>query len=282
MGEAWAGFATLGPMARSVRDVATMLDVLHGPVVGDPYWAPDPVTSFRAACDISPHHLKIGMISKTSLTKVDAETIAALEAAAKDFEDMRHNVEPISADPGGRMRDIVMTLICAGVGSMPVADISLVDPVVRELWEAGQKMSAAQYIGIVTQMHNMAREVVQELSPYDCVISPVTSSPAVKTRYAAVASEQISERASGLDTVHFRLQRDRPAGVFGAERLQPRRPAAGAANCRTSGRRGDDYRAGGAIRKSASVEGQASEARLTIEVANPNRREDLTDARSIY
>lgn len=179
-GEAWAGFATFGPMARSVRDAATMLDVMHGNVVGDPYWAPEPITSFKAAVEIPPRHLRIGMITKTSLVKVDPETIAALESAAKSFEEMGHRVEPISCDPGGRMRDIVMALICAGVGSVPVTDVNLVDPVVRELWETGQKMTAAQYIGIVTQMHNMSREVVQELAPYDAVISPVTSRPAVR------------------------------------------------------------------------------------------------------
>src|SRR5882757_8489180 len=179
-GEAWAGFATFGPMARSVRDAATMLDVMHGNVVGDPYWAPEPITSFKAAVEIPPKHMRIGMISKTSLAKVDAETIAALESAAKSFEEMGHRVEPISCDPGGRMRDIVMALICAGVGSVPVFDVNQMDPVVRELWETGQKMTAAQYIGIVTQMHNMSREIVQELAPYDAVISPVTSRPAVR------------------------------------------------------------------------------------------------------
>ena len=179
-GEAWAGFATFGPMARSVRDAATMLDVMHGNVVGDPYWAPEPITSFKAAVEIPPRHLRIGMITKTSLVKVDPETIAALESAAKSFEDMGHRVEPLSTDPGGRMRDIVMALICAGVGSVPVTDVKLMDPVVRELWETGQKMTAAQYIGTVTQMHNMSREIVQELAPYDAVISPVMSRPAVR------------------------------------------------------------------------------------------------------
>jgi amidase len=179
-GEAWAGFATFGPMARTVRDVATMLDVMHGPVVGDPYWAPEPVTSFSAAVGIAPRHLRIGMISKTSLAKVDSETLDALASAARLFEEMGHRVEPISCDPGGRLRDIVMPLICAAVGSTPVTDINLVDPVVRELWELGQKMTAAQYIVTVTQMHNVSREIVRELAPYDAVISPVTSSPAVK------------------------------------------------------------------------------------------------------
>ena len=179
-GEAWAGFATYGPMARSVRDVATMLDVMHGPVVGDPYWAPEPITSFKAAVDISPRRCRIGMITKTSMTKVDPETISALESAAKVFEDMGHSIEPLTSDPGARLREVVMALICAGVGSVPVTDIKLVDPVVRGLWEAGQKMSAVEYITMVTQMHNLSREIVQELAPYDAVISPVTSSPAVK------------------------------------------------------------------------------------------------------
>ena len=159
-------------MARSVRDVATMLDVMHGPVVGDPYWAPPPVTSFKAAVESAPRHLRIGMISKTSLSKVDSETLDALESAAKVLEQMGHRVEPISCDPGGRLRDIVIPVICAGVGSTPVKDINLVDPVVRALWDAGQKITAVEYITKVTQMHNMSREIVQELAPYDAVISP--------------------------------------------------------------------------------------------------------------
>ncbi len=179
-GEAWAGFATFGPMARSVLDVATMLDVMHGPVVGDPYWAPEPVTSFRSAVGIPPRKLRIGMITKTALAKVDSETIDALQSSARLFEEMGHRIEPLNVDPGARMRDIVMSLICAGVGSVPVTDINLVDPVVRELWETGQKMTASQYIATVTQMHNMSREIVQELAPYDVVISPVTSRPAIK------------------------------------------------------------------------------------------------------
>jgi amidase len=130
-GEAWAGFATDGPMARSVRDVATMLDVMHGPVVGDPYWAPAPVTSFKAAVESTPRQLRIGMISKTALSRVDSETLDALDSAAKVLEQMGHRVEPISCDPGGRLCDIVIPVICAGVGSTPVKDINLVDPVVR-------------------------------------------------------------------------------------------------------------------------------------------------------
>ena len=179
-GEAWAGFATPGPMGRSVRDVATMLDVIHGPVVGDPYWAPEPITSFKAAVEIAPRRCRIGVISKSALAKVDDETLSALDDACKAFEAMGHKIEPLNVDPGGRMREVVASLIAAGVSSVPIEKPELMDPVVRDLWSAGKKISASEYIGSVMQMHNMARDLVQELAPYDAIISPVTSRPAVK------------------------------------------------------------------------------------------------------
>jgi amidase len=179
-GEAWAGFATSGPMARTVKDVATMLDVMHGHVVGDPYWAPDPITSFRSAVEISPRKLRLGVISKTAITKVDPETVAALESACALFAEMGHIVEPIDVDPAAMMRDTVMALIGAGIASAPIENPALMDPIVREAWEAGQKVSAREYIATVTQMHNLAREVVQKLAPYDAVLSPTLSRPAVK------------------------------------------------------------------------------------------------------
>ena len=37
------GLATAGPIARTVRDAAAMLDVLAGRRAGDPSWAPPPV-----------------------------------------------------------------------------------------------------------------------------------------------------------------------------------------------------------------------------------------------
>src|SRR5690348_7442852 len=70
VGEAWAGFATIGPIARSVRDVAMFLDVLAGPVVGDPYWAPMPSEPFSAAVDRHPKKLRLAAILESTAGKV--------------------------------------------------------------------------------------------------------------------------------------------------------------------------------------------------------------------
>jgi amidase len=179
-GEAWAGFATTGPMARTVRDVAAFMDVMAGHVEGDPYWAPDPVCSFRAAVEIAPRNLKIALLPRSAITRGDPESEAATEAAGKVFEAMGHHVEPVKVDPGAMLRDVCMKLIAAGVGSVPVPKPELMDPVVRELWEAGRKISASEYILTVTQMHNTARQVVHALGAYDAIISPTLARPAVK------------------------------------------------------------------------------------------------------
>ncbi|MGO9606680.1 MAG: amidase [Candidatus Binataceae bacterium] len=179
-GEAWAGFATSGPMARSVRDIALFLDVLAGHVYGDPYWAPDPVTSFRSAVDIPPRHLRIAVLPKSAITRGDSESEAALASAAKVFEEFGHTVEAVDVDPGARLKDSVMALITAGIGSVPVEKAELMDPVVRYAWERGRKISAHEYISIVATMHNTAREVLQELQAYDVLLSPTLARPAVK------------------------------------------------------------------------------------------------------
>ncbi|MGO9451248.1 MAG: amidase [Candidatus Binataceae bacterium] len=179
-GEAWAGFATSGPMARSVRDIALFLDVLAGHVYGDPYWAPDPVTSFRSAVEIPPRHLRIAMLPKSAITRGDSESEAALASAAKVFEEFGHTVEAVEVDPGARLKDSVMALITAGIGSVPVEKAELMDPVVRYAWERGRKISAHEYINIVATMHNTAREVLQELQAYDVLLSPTLARPAVK------------------------------------------------------------------------------------------------------
>ena len=62
------GLATAGPIARTVRDAAAMLDVLAGRRVGDPSWAPPPVGTFLAACDRDPGRLRIARFAEPVVT----------------------------------------------------------------------------------------------------------------------------------------------------------------------------------------------------------------------
>ncbi len=76
------GFATSGPIARSVHDAAMFLDVIADPVVGDPYWAPVPTEPFSAAVARRPKKLRLATILESAESKVDPEVKAATESMA--------------------------------------------------------------------------------------------------------------------------------------------------------------------------------------------------------
>ena len=179
-GEAWAGFATSGPIARSVRDIAMLLDVMSGPVIGDPYWAPLPSESFVAAVSRRPKKLRFAAISESSVGEVDPEVKAAFESALRVFQDMGHSVETVKIDPAAQLVDVTGVIIAAGISSVPVPNPELMDPVVRASWDQGHQISAAAYINATTQMHNVARQIMQTLAPYDAILTPTLTRPAVR------------------------------------------------------------------------------------------------------
>src|SRR5579871_470654 len=79
-GEGWGGCATTGPIARTVRDAAWMLDVMAGPAIGDAYWAPPPEKPFITALDARPKKLRLAALCETAFADVDPETLAAFES----------------------------------------------------------------------------------------------------------------------------------------------------------------------------------------------------------
>jgi amidase len=180
MGEAWAGFATSGPIACSVRDAALFLDVLAGPVIGDPYWAPMPSEPFSTAVYRRPQKLRLAAILESAEGKVDPEVKAATESALKTFEEMGHTVEQIELDPAAMLIDVAGVIMTAGIGSLPIANPELMDPLIRATWERGKNYSAAEYINAITQMHNISRTIMQTLAPYDALITPTLTRPAVR------------------------------------------------------------------------------------------------------
>jgi len=177
-GEGWAGCSTKGPIARSVRDAALLLDVMAGPVTGDPYGLPLPEHPFSSAVRRRPKGLRLAALSETVLAAVDDETLAAFDAACRVVRELGHRVEPIKLDLTRIMGAVQIITVC-GIGSYKLDDPGLLDPVVRQIWELGRQFSAADYIGAVTTMHNTAREIVQELAPYDALLTPTLTRPAV-------------------------------------------------------------------------------------------------------
>ena len=93
---------------------------------------------------------------------------------------MGHRVEAIDLDPGTMLLECARTLICVGIATIPIENIATVDPVVREMYEHGRRVSAADYINLVAVMHNTARTIVQRLDAYDALVTPTMTKPAMR------------------------------------------------------------------------------------------------------
>jgi amidase len=155
------------------------LDVIAGPVAGDPYWAPATEGTYSEAVMRRPARLKLAAILSSAIGRVDAEVRAATEAALKTFQELGHTVELLTLDPAELLAGVTGTIIAAGLSSVPVSEPELMDPVVRVSWEQGKDIRAADYINAVLQMHNISREIIKTLAPYDALITPTLTRPAV-------------------------------------------------------------------------------------------------------
>jgi amidase len=91
-----------------------------------------------------------------------------------------HRVESIDLDPGAMLLDCTRILICVGIAAIPVTNLDLVEPVVREMYEFGRKVSGADYVNLIATMHNIARSIVERLEPYDALLTPTMTRPAMK------------------------------------------------------------------------------------------------------
>ncbi|MGH7923482.1 MAG: amidase [Candidatus Binatus sp.] len=179
-GEAWAGLSVTGPIARTVRDAALMLDAMAGMMPGDPYAARPPVRPFVEEVSAHPKKLRLALVNKSALGTVDAETLGALESACGVYRAMGHTIEPLTLDPGAMLGKYARVIVGASVSALNISNPELLDPVARSSYEWGKKISAADYIRAVTGMHNTSREIIHALMPYDAILAPTLTRPAVR------------------------------------------------------------------------------------------------------
>ncbi len=92
-GEGWGGFVQQGIMTRSVRDTASILDLLSGPSLGDPYAAPPLRRPLLQEVGADPGRLRIGFSEKSLYGhETDASVKATLRQAVETLSALGHDV----------------------------------------------------------------------------------------------------------------------------------------------------------------------------------------------
>src|SRR5262249_9459781 len=178
------GLAADGPIARTVRDAAAMLDVLAGPMPGD-LFAAVPVpggASFAAAADREPGRLRIGRYLEPAIAgvPVDPAVRAGWEAAAELLAGLGHDLEDVPqlfAPELLRPFEVLWSVTACAYPIDPAAEPGLL-PLTRYLRERGRAVTAPEYVQARRDLQMAAWAISPVLAGYDVLLAPVVSAPA--------------------------------------------------------------------------------------------------------
>lgn len=168
--------AHAGPMARSVRDVATLLDVLAGPDPRDPNSLPAPGLSYRQAVEEHPGALRVAFSADFGgAVPVQPEVARAIAAAVEGLAAAGVRVE--EADPPAAAGLEAFTVLWeAGMarlrGAMLGGSLERLDPGLADLIERGSRYSAADYVAARRELLEMSIAMSVFLDTFDALLTP--------------------------------------------------------------------------------------------------------------
>jgi aspartyl-tRNA(Asn)/glutamyl-tRNA(Gln) amidotransferase subunit A len=171
-----------GPIARGVADAAMMLGVLSLPDHRDPSALPADGADYLAGIDGGVKGWRIAYSPDLGYARVDPEIAASVAAAARQFEALGAAIEEVGAifpSP----RDALFTLWAAAsaknLGAFPAESRHLVDPGLVATVEAGDAISAADYLAAEQVRGGLALTMARFHQKYDLLLTPTMPVPAL-------------------------------------------------------------------------------------------------------
>jgi amidase len=171
---------TNGPLARTVRDAAAMLDAIAGPVLGDPAWAP-PLPAgetFLGWTDRAPGRLRIGRFQEAGVpgVELEPEVRAAFEDASALLGELGHDVEDVP--PGLLGPEVLPSFehVWALSGTtlpVPPDRVHELRPLTRELRARGLALTAQDAMEAMLALRLFSRRFLQATARYDVLLAPV-------------------------------------------------------------------------------------------------------------
>ncbi|WP_245716972.1 amidase [Nocardia mikamii] len=178
--------AHAGPIARSVEDVALLMDILSLPDPRDPTAGAPPLTTFRGELQREVRGATVGYSANLGFAQVDPEVAAVVAAAVRKLDEAGLRV--VEADPGfADPREAFERMWAAGAATLlstfPPGSRDRVDPGLGAMWDRGLALGAVDYLN--------ARAVAAEIgiamgafhTVYDVLITPTMPITAFEAGY---------------------------------------------------------------------------------------------------
>jgi amidase len=186
-GDTMSGLVSEFVVAKSIRDIGTMLDWVSGPEPGDPYGAPDPERPYADEVGRGPGNLRIALLTDPMTGDVPAPAvIEAVERAAAQMEALGHEIVrpelPLEVD-GVDLFETFMDRWATGqaqtaelVGAIAGRELTAddVEPLTWTLIERGRKVTGARYLAAVSQHQLLSRMIaaIYVGGSFDLILTP--------------------------------------------------------------------------------------------------------------
>lgn len=172
--------------AKTVRDVAAVLDCVSSPQPGDPFVIPRPETPYRELIAHPAAPLRVGIVLDELVgVPVDPEVARAVHAAGKALQDMGHHVDIAKVEMGGMdvlnaTTDLFFFAFDArldGYARRSGRTISpdTLEPPILSLYEYSKTITPARFMAVTGQLNAARRKLGAFYQQFDIWLSPTTA-----------------------------------------------------------------------------------------------------------
>jgi aspartyl-tRNA(Asn)/glutamyl-tRNA(Gln) amidotransferase subunit A len=174
--------SNVGPLTRTARDAALMLNTLSRFDPRDPYCLPPRDGDFRDGIENGVKGMRIAFSPDLGYARVDPEIAASVAAAVKQFEALGAKVEEVR-EVFPSPRDALITLWGAGaariIAGFPRERRGECDPGFRAVAEAGETISASDYVAADVARTALGRKMAEFHQRYELLLTPMMPVPAL-------------------------------------------------------------------------------------------------------
>ena len=195
---------SIGPLTRSVEDAALVFEAIAGPDPADPVTLNQPAVDVVGSLKRDVEGLRVGLVRDPFCDGADAEVIAAVEAAAKELENLGARVDEFALPEAREELDEEL----ADRGSlmiMPVEGYAChrdflarhgdqMDARIRARIENGASFSAPDYAAVLQRREQLRISVRKTLLDVDAVIGPTMLTPAPRIADVDIAPVRLTTR----------------------------------------------------------------------------------------
>lgn len=174
-------FSTEGVLGRDVADAAAVLDVIAGPAVGDPWWAPPPQATFAEAAAAGVDPMRIALCTTAFIDGIETgfEQRASAHRVAELLAGAGHHVEEASPPWDPTLLDQAILYAATEIAlRLEGTDTSKLEPFTSLLLAAGAGAEAETVLRSTDRLLTGCRSTIAWFAQYDALLTPTVARPA--------------------------------------------------------------------------------------------------------